>query len=253
MWWLAGKALEFLLAIAHFVAARPGAVTMLPPVEPWSFGLFIAGMLWLALWTGSIRMWGAIPAAIAVTVMIFAPTPDILVTGDGHHVGITGEGDDLLVLRAGRGDYMRDSLLELAGMEGQLRTLEDLPAARCSADFCALVITRHGKRFTLLMARSREYIDDMELASACERADIVIADRRLPWACRPKMLKADRTFLAKTGGITINLASGKLRTVAKTQGKHGWYRWPVTREIKSGLKQQIPEPSIGAAPSAFKP
>lgn len=227
MWWLAGKALELLLAIAHFVAARPGAVTMLPPVSPWSFALFIAGMLWLGLWIGRVRLWGAIPAAVAVIVMILAPTPDILVTGDGHHVGITGEGNDLLVLRAGRGDYMRDSLLELAGMEGDLRTLEDWPAARCSADFCALAINRGGKRFTLLMARTREYIDDMDMAAACERADIVIADRRLPWACRPKMLKADRTFLAKTGGITINLASGQIRTVAETQGMQGWYRWPV--------------------------
>ncbi|KPF91142.1 metal-binding protein [Novosphingobium sp. AAP83] len=234
MWWLAGKALELLLAIAHFVAARPGAVTMLPPVAPWSFGLFIAGMLWLALWTGRVRLWGAIPAAIAVAVMILAPTPDILVTGDGHHVGITGEGNDLLVLRAGRGDYMRENLLELAGMEGDLRTLEDWPAARCSADFCTLAINRAGKRFTLLMARTREYIDDMALASACERADIVIADRRLPWSCRPKMLKADRTFLAKTGGITINLASGHIRTVAETQGMQGWYRWPVS-EVKPAL------------------
>lgn len=227
MWWLAGKALELLLAIAHFVAARPGAVTMLPPVSPWSFALFVAGMLWLGLWIGRVRLWGAIPAAVAVIVMILAPTPDILVTGDGHHVGITGEGNDLLVLRAGRGDYMRDSLLELAGMEGDLRTLEDWPAARCSADFCALAINRGGKRFTLLMARTREYIDDMALASACERADIVIADRRLPWSCRPKMLKADRTFLAKTGGITINLSSARIRTVAETQGMQGWYRWPV--------------------------
>lgn len=225
-WWLTGKSLELLLALAHFVAARPGAVTMLPPVAPWSFGLFMAGMLWLALWTGRVRIWGVIPAAIAVIVMVLAPTPDILITGDGHHVGIAGEGNDLLVLRDGRGDYMRDSLLELAGMEGDLRTLDDWPPARCSADFCTLAINRHGRRFTLLMARTREYIDDMDLASACERADIVIADRRLPWSCRPKMLKADRPFLARTGGISINLASGRIRTVAETQGRQGWYRWP---------------------------
>ncbi len=229
-WWLTGKSLELLLALAHFVAARPGAVTMLPPVAPWSFGLFIAGMLWLALWTGRVRLWGSIPAAIAVTVMILAPTPDILITGDGHHVGITGEGNDLLVLRAGRGDYMRDSLLEIAGMEGQLRTLEDWPAARCSADFCTLAINRGSKRFTLLMARTREYIDDMDLAAACERADIVIADRRLPFSCRPRMLKADRIFLAQTGGIAINLTTGHIRTVAETQGQQGWYRWPVEDE-----------------------
>lgn len=227
VWWLVGKSLELLLAIAHFVAARPGAVTMLPPGMSWSFALFIAGMLWLALWTGRVRLWGMVPAAIAICAMIAAPTPDILVTGDGHHVGITGQGRDLLVLRAGRGDYMRDSLLELAGMEGDLRTIEDWPAARCSADFCTLAIVRGGRRFVLLMARTREYVDDMDLAAACERADIVIAGRRLPFSCRPRMLKADRTFLAQTGGITINLASGRIRTVAEGQGRQGWYRWPI--------------------------
>ena len=245
VWWLAGKALEFLLALAHFVASRPGAVTMLPPVAPWSYGLFITGMLWLALWTGRVRLWGIFPSAIAITVMILAPTPDILLTGDGHHVGITGEGSNLLVLRAGRGDYMRDNLLEMAGMEGDLQTLDDWPGARCSADFCSLVINRNGKRFSLLMSRSREYIDDMALSSACERADIVIADRRLPWSCQPKMLKADRTLLATTGGITINLHTGKIRTVAETQGRHGWYRLPTDHmpaaRVASTARKSTPE------------
>jgi competence protein ComEC len=218
---------------------------MLPPVAPWSYGLFITGMLWLALWTGRVRLWGIFPSAIAITVMILAPTPDILLTGDGHHVGITGEGSNLLVLRAGRGDYMRDNLLEMAGMEGDLQTLDDWPGARCSADFCSLVINRNGKRFSLLMSRSREYIDDMALSSACERADIVIADRRLPWSCQPKMLKADRTLLATTGGITINLHTGKIRTVAETQGRHGWYRLPTDHmpaaRVASTARKSTPE------------
>lgn len=236
-WWLVGQSLELLLAIAHFVAARPGAVTMLPSVAPWSFGLFVAGMLWLALWSGRIRLWGVPPAAAAVGMMVMAPTPDILITGDGHHVGITGEGNDLLVLRAGRGDYMRDSLLELAGLEGELRTLDNWPAATCSSDFCTIALVRDGRRFILLMARSREYIDDMDIAAACERADIVIADRRLPHSCRPRMLKADRSFLARTGGIAINLASGQVRTVAETQGQQGWYNWPEKREHKGKMDE----------------
>lgn len=241
-WWLVGKSLELLLAIAHFVAARPGAVAMLPPVPPWSFGLFVAGMLWLALWSGRVRLWGVPPAAIALGAMVTAPTPDILITGDGHHVGITGEGEDLLVLRAGRGDYMRDSLLELAGLEGELRTLDEWPAATCSRDFCSIAVARDGRRFVLLMARSREYIDDMDLVAACERADIVIADRRLPYACRPRLLKADRTFLAATGGISIDLASGQVRTVAEAQGQQGWYPWPKEEAIMSLANRAMSPP-----------
>lgn len=226
VWWLVGKSLELLLAIAHFVAAQPGAVTALPAISPFAFAIFVLGMLWLALWSGRVRLWGAVPAAAAVLTMILTEPPDILVTGDGHHVGITGEGSELLVLRTGRGDYMRDNLLELAGMDGTLRPLDEWPGARCSPDFCATVLTRGGRSFTLLLSRSRAYIDEMALASACERADIVIADRRLPYACRPRMLKADRLFLARTGGLAINLATGNVHTVAETQGHHGWYRWP---------------------------
>lgn len=253
VWWLVGKSLDLLLALAHFVAGQPGAVTMLPPVAPASFLLFIAGMLWLALWTGRVRLWGLVPATLAIVSMIFTPTPDILVTGDGHHVGITGEGDDLVVLRMGRGDYMRDNLLELAGMEGELRPLDEWRGGHCNEDFCAARLQRGGRRFTVLMARSRNYIDDMALAAACERADIVIADRRLPFSCRPKMLKADRTYLASTGGLSINLSSGRIRTVAETQGMQGWYRWPEPRSAQrpkpafvdpdQGSNGQIPGPA----------
>lgn len=233
VWWLVGKSLDLLLALAHFVASQPGAVTAMPPFETWSYVLFLAGMLWLALWVGKVRLLGTIPAGVAITAMVLTPRPDVLVTGDGHHVGIAGEGSDLIVLRMGRGDYMRDNLLELAGMEGSLRRLDEWPGARCNEDFCVAVVLRNERRFTLLMARSRNYIDDMALVAACERADIVIADRRLPASCRPRMLKADRSYLANTGGISIHLASGRIRTVAETQGQHGWYRWPEPRPTLS--------------------
>ncbi|OYZ42292.1 MAG: metal-binding protein [Novosphingobium sp. 16-62-11] len=249
-WWLVGKSLELLLALAHFVAGRPGAVTMLPAIAPWTFALFIAGMLWLALWTGKVRLWGMIPATLAVIAMIFTPTPDILVTGDGHHVGLTGEGNDLIVLRMGRGDYMRDNLLELAGMEGTLRPIDEWRGARCGEDFCLAKLNRNGRRFTVLLSRSRAYIDEMALAAACEKADIVIADRRLPFSCRPRLLKADRRALAATGGMTINLSTGTVRTVAETQGQHGWYRWPVSPDQTrhSDPKVQV-SPGTALAPS----
>lgn len=235
VWWLVGKSLDLLLALAHFVASQPGAVTAMPPFETWSYVLFLAGMLWLALWVGKVRLLGTIPAGVAITAMVLTPRPDVLVTGDGHHVGIAGEGSDLIVLRMGRGDYMRDNLLELAGMEGSLRRLDEWPGARCNDDFCVAVVLRNERRFTLLMARSRNYIDDMALVAACERADIVIAERRLPASCRPRMLKADRSYLANTGGISIDLASGRIRSVAEAQGQHGWYRWPVPRPTLSQM------------------
>ena len=82
-WWLTGKSLEFLLWLAHVTAGQPGAVTLMPSMPPWMFALFVAGGLWLALWTGTVRLWGFVPAAVAALVFATARPPDILVSGDG--------------------------------------------------------------------------------------------------------------------------------------------------------------------------
>ena len=76
------------------------------------------------------------------------------------------------------------------------------------------------------MARGKDLVAIPVLAAACQRADIVVADRRLPAACKPRLLKADRALLRQTGGLAIDLVSGRVRSVAETQGEHGWFRRP---------------------------
>lgn len=128
------------------------------------------------------------------------------------------------MLRDSRSDYARDNLTEIAGMNGTTRLIADWPGARCNSDFCAITVRRGGRSWNLLIARGKELIRERELAAACERADIVIADRRLPGSCHPRWLKADRALLSRTGGLAIDLESGKVTTVAAQQGHHGWWR-----------------------------
>jgi competence protein ComEC len=241
-WWLVGKSLETLLWLAHVTAAQPGAVTMMPGMTGATYGLFIGGLLWLALWTGRVRLWGFAPIALGTAITLLARPPDLMIAGDGRNVGITGEGADLLVLRMGRSDFARDNMLEMAGMTGEAKALDEWPGARCNPDFCSVVLTRAGRRFVVLMARGRDMVDDLPLAAACERVDIVIADRWLPMSCKPRMLKADRRMLSETGGLAINLSTGRIRTVAQTQGHHGWYRWP---EDMPPRPHRSPSPAAG--------
>ena len=230
-WWLAGKSIEAMLAMAHWVADRPGAVTLLPALGLGPVMLFTVGGLWLALWRGRKRLWG-LPAVAAGTVMLLTVTaPDLLISGDGNHVGITGEtADGLLVLREGRSTYGRDTLSELAGMSGAVRGLDAWPGARCSRDFCALDLQRGGRTWRLLISRGRDQVPERALAAACDRADIVIAERRLPRSCRPSVLKADRRLLSRTGGLAVTLGPWSIRTVAETQGSHGWWQPPTASQ-----------------------
>lgn len=251
-WWLAGKSIDFLLWLAHAIAAQPGAVTRWPAMGHGAVMLFVAGGLWLALWRGRVRLWGLLPAAIGAGLVMMLKPPDLLVSGDGRHVGIAGDGGELLVLRESRSDYVRDNISELAGMSGEQRALADWPGTRCSRDFCSLELVRGGRNWRLLIGRSHDRVPERELAAACDRADIVIADRRLPRSCQPTWLKADRNLLDRTGGLAIDLANRKAISVSDGQGQHGWWRPPAATEPRPRLKG-TPGPQARQTPSQASP
>lgn len=232
-WWLAGKSLNALLWMAHFFGSLPGAVTRFPAMGEGGFLLFVFGSLWLALWHGRARILGLVPIAFGTVWLFMLRAPDLLVAGDGVHVGITGlASNELVVLREIRSDFAKDSLTEMAGMDGDVRVLADMPGARCSAAFCAFDLQRGGRTWRLLMARGKQPVAVRDLAAACEISDIVIADRWLPPSCKPKLYRLDRQSLGRTGGLAIDLERGTITSVAESEGDHGWWHATIRRPFR---------------------
>lgn len=222
-WWLTGSALDLLLGLAHWVASRPGAVTLMPAMGLGTFLLFVSGGIWLALWQGRRRLAGLIPVALGTIGLATLAPPDILVTADGRHAALPRDGDGrLLVLRGSKSDFMRGNLADMAGARGEPLLLSQWPGARCNRDFCAVTLRRGARDWQVLMARSDDNAPERALAAACGNADIVIADRWLPRSCQPKWLKADRRMLSRTGGLAIDLADRHVETVNAGRGEHGW-------------------------------
>lgn len=221
VWWLAGQAIGFLLWIARTVAAAPGAVTAFPSMPEGAFALMIGGLLWLALWRTRIRLGGILPVLLGAAWALMTPAPDLLVTGDGRHLAVRTEAGFAL-LRPRAGDYISDTLGELAGVDGDPDAIDTLAGARCGPDLCAVTLDRGGRRWRLLASRSPVIVGAGELARACARADIVVSDRSLPRTCRPRWLKADRRLLGHTGGIAIDLDSARIATVNRPGDAHPW-------------------------------
>ncbi|MEM8725620.1 MAG: ComEC/Rec2 family competence protein [Pseudomonadota bacterium] len=228
IWWLVGKSLDLLHGIAHFTSAQPGAVKLMPQMSKVTIALFVAGGLWLALWNGRARLLGFVPAFAATAMLLATPIPDVLIGREGRHVGITIDDGDggkhLLSLRDTRSDYAKDNLLELASVTSEPIPIAEWSGSDCSAEFCFVDIERGGRSWTLLLARNRDLVEERALAAACERADIVVADRYLPYSCKPLWLKADRRLLDRTGGLALNLDDERIVQVSAGQGEHGWWR-----------------------------
>ena len=224
-WWLVGKSLALLLAIAHLTASQAGAVVRFPPMSTTLYLAVIAGELWLALWVGRIRLWGLVPVVLGLASLAILRPPDVLISGDGRQVGVFGQGPAMVSLRAGRGGFMRQALLDDAGLTGQTVAMADWPAARCNHDFCAMTVHTEGATTRLLLQRSRARVGTLGLVAACAASDVVVSERSLPPVCHPRWFKADRSLFERTGGLAIDLSHRKVTTVSAGRGRHGWERW----------------------------
>jgi competence protein ComEC len=221
-WWATGVAMEGLLGLSRHVAGVPGAQAALASLPVAAFGLIVGGGLWLMLWHSRVRLVGLVPIALGAAWALMTPTPDLLITGDGMHMAVRSADGTLSTLRPRAGDYVRSVLSERAGMIGDLDDLDNLPEAACSTDICRVTLRRGERSWRVLATRSRYLMSYREFRAECAAADIVVSDRRLPDWCAPRWFKADRALLAKTGGIAVTLASGRVETVAEGEGAHPW-------------------------------
>jgi competence protein ComEC len=235
-WWLAGKGIDLVIALAHFVSGAPGAVVLLPAFSKWAFGAIVTGTIFFAVIRGRSGLLGLAAVAIGAIAMAIAPKPDMLVTGDGRHLAVIDANGQMTALRPGAGDYAMSMLSENAAFSGEPKPIEALDGALCSADICTFPVAKNGRRISVMATRSSYLVPAMEMAAACKRVDIVVSDRRLPYSCKPRWLKADRGFLETNGGIAIYLHSGTIRTVAETTAHQPWSQLAINRLLRPDAK-----------------
>ncbi|MEH3159192.1 MAG: ComEC/Rec2 family competence protein [Sphingomonas taxi] len=226
LWWLTDLALRLLIALAHAVAAAPGSSVAVPSMPTAAFAAMLAGGLWLALWRTGWRWLGGVPLVVGLVWTLATPRPDLLVTGDGRHVAVrTGGG--LALLRDRAGDYTRSMLAENGGVDGEPLLLADQPDARCSRDACVVTMRRGGRSWRVLATRSAYPLAWRDLVAACRVADVVVSERRLPRGCAPRWLRLDAPTLRRSGGVSVTLASGTVRTVQQAGDRHPWIVAPT--------------------------
>jgi competence protein ComEC len=228
-WWVAGRALELLLWLAHAVAGAPGAVAALPVMPTGAFAAMMLGGLWVALWRTPMRWAGLVAVAAGFLWTLVTPGPDLLVTGDGRHVAMRLPGGRLAMLRDRAGDYVQDMLAENGGVDGAPLLLAEQREARCNRDVCVAEVAAGGRSWRVAATRSSYMMPVEEVVATCRAADVVVSERRLPRTCRPRWLKLDRPALEASGGVAVTFGVGTVRTVRRAGDRHPWREAKVTK------------------------
>src|SRR6202035_3306197 len=105
-WWLMGIGIDWMIVVTQWVAALPGAIGRMAafgigPLIAASIGIVLMGLLRTPL-----RWSGAAVLALAVVWALMVPQPDILISADGHNVGVRGRDGRLHLMRTAKDAFL---------------------------------------------------------------------------------------------------------------------------------------------------
>ena len=93
------KGVGILLKTASYFSSLKNSVVLLPPISTLPLALFVFGFLWLCLWKKAWRVFGAIPIACALLIVIIAPYPAMII--DAKYKNIIIRTKDGALLKVG--------------------------------------------------------------------------------------------------------------------------------------------------------
>ena len=192
-WWLMGIGIDWMIAVTVWVAALPGAIGRM---AAFGIGPLIAasvGIILLGLLRTPLRWSGAVVLVLSVIWALAVPQPDILISGDGHHIGVRGKDGRLHLMRTSRDAFL---LKEWLAADADARQPVDpsLPEG-VSCDEAGCVAQLADGALVALALRPDALADD------CERAALVVTARQPPPACPPPVIDLDR--LRRQGAMAL--------------------------------------------------
>ncbi|MPZ58502.1 MAG: DUF4131 domain-containing protein [Rhizobiales bacterium] len=193
LWRLMGAGIDWMIAVALWVAALPGAVGRISAFGIGPLLLGTAGLLVLCLLRTPLRLAGTGLALIAALWAAAAARPDILIAADGRAVAIRGADGRLAVAKTGSDTFATRDWL---AADGDARTADDpslTASVRCDPIGC---LGRLADGRLVAVALSLE-----ALAEDCRRAAVVVTQGDAPPGCAARVI--DRTVRRQTGAVEL--------------------------------------------------
>ncbi|MEO1532517.1 MAG: ComEC/Rec2 family competence protein [Pseudomonadota bacterium] len=230
---LMGLGIDWVLGVAHWVAALPGADAGVPAAPRWLLGAVALGGLWAAIWRGPWRALGLAAALIALTAARAEPPvrPVLIVAEEGRLLGVLGPEGRALDRALGQG-FAAETWLRRDGE----RPGQEVAAARPGfglpgEDRTLEAALGHG--WALQVLRGRGVTPD-RLAEACISGRVLVAPRHEARPEGPCVFIGRHELAAGAVGLWITPAGPRIESSAPT-GTRRWHRgWPGHGRVGGG-------------------
>jgi competence protein ComEC len=192
-WSLMGWGIDWMIAVTQWVAALPGAIGRMAafgtgPLIAASIGIVLLGLLRTPLpWSGAVVLGVAVVWAVAM------PQPDVLMSADGHNVGVRGKDGRLHLIRTARDAFLAKEWL--AADADPRQPADPALSDGVSCDETGCVAEMADGALVALALRAEALADDYE------RAALVVTARQAPPSCRSPVVDLER--LRRQGALAL--------------------------------------------------
>jgi competence protein ComEC len=239
-WWLMGHGIDWMIAVALWVANIPGALGRMAAFGPAPLLVCTVGLVVMCLLKTPLRFAGSLLVCGAVVMMVRAPLPDVLVAADAGAIAVRGTNGRLAMVKSGSDVF---AFREWLAADGDGRTPNDATLGdgfRCDHAGC---IGRLPDGTLVALARTIE-----AFAEDCRRAAVVVSVREAPPGCAA--LVVDRRVWQRSGAMALRrVGEGFEVTVTRPVG----YDRPWAPAPPLGGDAAEPSRSTGAVPRDATP
>jgi competence protein ComEC len=193
LWRLMASGIDWMTAVALWVASLPGAVGRIPAFGIGPLLLGTAGLIVLCLLRTPLRLAGIGLGLVAVLWAVSTPRPDILIAADGRAIAVRGADGRLAVARNGSDTFAARDWLAADGDERKIDDTSLTDGIRCDPVGCVGRLA-NGKLIALSLALEA-------LAEDCRLTAVVASPLDAPPKCAARAF--DRAARRETGAVAL--------------------------------------------------
>ncbi len=240
-WWLMGIGIDWMIVVTEWVAALPGAIGRMAAFGTGPLIAASAGIILLGLLRTPLRWCGAAVLSLSVIWALAVPQPDILISGDGHDVGVRGRDGRLHLMKTARDAFLIKEWLAADADARQAGDASLTDGVSCDDEGCVAQLA--DGRFVALTLRPEALADD------CDRAALLVTARQAPPACASTIISLER--LRRQGAVALwRTKNGFVVDAVKPRGVNRPWAPAAEGETEAEAASLTPRPAVPRAVDA---